>query len=50
MKCSKREGSKGCSWWVSGCIHPEVPAEVKQECAKGAQRLEKEALCLSAKT
>ncbi len=41
MKCPFREGSKGCSWWVTGCMHPAVAPEVKAECGKAPERLQK---------
>lgn len=49
MKCPFREGSKGCIWWITGCMHKEAPAEVKQACA-GSQRLEREAVCQKVQT
>jgi len=34
MTCSKREGIRQCIWWVSGCLHPNVPPEVKRACSE----------------
>ena len=40
--CSVREGSKGCPWWVSGCLNPAVKPEVKMQCEKSIERLTRE--------
>ena len=32
--CPKREGTKGCPWYVTGCLNPEIKPEVKWACSK----------------
>ncbi len=41
MICPLREGEGNlCSWWLTGCLNPHVPTEVKRICGAG-RRLEK---------
>ena len=32
MMCLYREGKRRCTWWITGCVNPCVPAEVKNAC------------------
>ena len=32
MACKFREGNKHCIWFVSGCINPQAPPEIKRQC------------------
>ena len=32
MMCLNREGKSKCTWWIIGCINPNVSVEVKKLC------------------
>lgn len=34
MECLNREGKDKCTWWLTGCINPAVPADVKKACGE----------------
>ena len=39
MECPKREGKKHCIWWLTGCLKPDVPPEIKLACSKTVNQL-----------
>jgi len=44
MECQYREGKKQCTWWVTGCINPNVDSTTKQKCTGKLPRFKTEGI------
>ena len=42
MMCPNREGDGTCTWWITGCINPYVPAVIKRNCSGETPRYKKQ--------
>jgi hypothetical protein len=42
MECLLREGTKGCVWWMTGCLNPHAKPDVKKACASTAGQLDRQ--------
>jgi hypothetical protein len=44
MMCPYREGDGSCTWWITGCLNPCVPTEIKRNCSGETPRYQKKDL------